>query len=89
MRDGGDSDRSDKRRHRSPAEKARRSPLLWGVVIFGVVAFALIYLFDRGSAASRGSSLGLPQASSIHALPLAPLSRAPFFMTRGWRPHLD
>jgi len=56
VRDRGDSGRSDKRRHRSPAEEARRSPLLWGVVIFGIVVFVLIYLFDSPDGSTVRSS---------------------------------
>lgn len=58
MRDRGGPERSDNHRHRSPAEEARRSRLLWGVVIFGVVAFVFIYLFesDSGSLSPESSA---------------------------------
>ena len=56
MRDRGSSGRSGKRRDRTPAEEARRSPLLWGVVLFGVVVFVLLYLFDGQGGSTAGSS---------------------------------
>lgn len=58
MRDRGGPDRSGDRRKRSLAAQTRRSPLLWGMIIFAVVAFVLIYLFesDSGSSSSESSA---------------------------------